>query len=193
MSLRESKREATAQAIKAAARRLFLAQGFDETTMDQVASAAGVSRASLFNYFPGKPALLDALGSDLESRLVQGVGHYRAKYPLPGEALGHLFSHAGRVLEQTAGITRLLFMHSSGGAGFPRLLAAFAELAGEAQAGGRWRSDLEADQLAEVLYLGFVAGLLDWCGGDAPGDRAPGDRAALLERRARGLNRLLEG
>lgn len=186
MALRESKREATARSIKGAARRLFLAQGFEVTTMDQVAEAAGVSRASLFNYFPGKAALLDALGSDLQSRLVRAVDHYRSKYSLPEEALCHLFSHAGRVLEQTAGLTRLLFMHSSGGAGFPLLLEAFCELARDGQSGGRWRRDLDADQLGEVLYLAFVAGLLDWCGG-----AAPGDRAALLDRRARGLNCLV--
>ncbi|MEU4452436.1 helix-turn-helix domain-containing protein [Nocardioides sp. NPDC023903] len=36
---------------------LFAAQGYDETTVDEVAAAAGVSRRTLFNYFRSKEDL----------------------------------------------------------------------------------------------------------------------------------------
>lgn len=185
MSLRESKREQTARHIRDAARRLFLSQGFEATTMEQVAADAGVSRASLFNYFAGKSALLEALGQDLEDRLVQAVAHYQDKHRQVPEALAQLFSYTARVLEQTASLTRLLFMQCSQAAGFPALLDAFVALAQAGQAEGSWRRDLPADQLGEVLYLGYVAGLMDWCAG--------GERGATLRRRAEALNRLLAG
>jgi TetR/AcrR family transcriptional repressor of mexJK operon len=41
----------------AAARKLFLDQGFAETSMDAIARAAGVSKATLYAYFPSKEAL----------------------------------------------------------------------------------------------------------------------------------------
>ena len=185
MSLRESKRQQTARQIGDAARRLFLAQGFEATTMDQVAADAGVSRASLFNYYPGKSALLDALGQDLEHRLVQAITHYRQKHEQVPEALAQLFSYTARVLDQTARLTRLLFMQCSEGAGFPALQDAFVDLARAGQLQGCWRRDLPAAQLGEVLYLGYVAGLLDWC--------SEGDRGAALRQRAAMLNRLLAG
>ncbi len=40
--------------IEAAAFRLFRAQGFDQTTTDDIASAAGIGRRTLFRYFPSK-------------------------------------------------------------------------------------------------------------------------------------------
>jgi AcrR family transcriptional regulator len=44
-----------------AAAHIFLAQGYADTSMDQVRQAAGVSNGSLYHHFPTKAALADAL------------------------------------------------------------------------------------------------------------------------------------
>lgn len=56
--LREQHRRDTRRQIVAAARDLFQSAGFAGTTMEAVAERAGVSRATLFNYFPSKQSLL---------------------------------------------------------------------------------------------------------------------------------------
>ena len=52
--LRERKKAATRAAIHDGAMRLFAAHGFAGTTIDQIAEAADVSRATVFTYFPTK-------------------------------------------------------------------------------------------------------------------------------------------
>lgn len=74
--LRERKKRATRIAIRDAAMRLFEGQGFGGTTIDQIAEAADVSRATVFTYFPTKEeivfgdagAAIDALATRLRER-----------------------------------------------------------------------------------------------------------------------------
>ncbi|MGW7422037.1 TetR/AcrR family transcriptional regulator [Streptomyces sp. NPDC054813] len=58
MNLRERKKLATWHAIRSAALRLFDEQGYEATTVEQIAAAANVSRATFFNYFAGKEAVV---------------------------------------------------------------------------------------------------------------------------------------
>ena len=54
MSLRARKKAETRARIQEEAMRLFLAQGYDTTTVDQIAEAAGVSHMTFFRNFPAK-------------------------------------------------------------------------------------------------------------------------------------------
>ncbi|WP_046472083.1 TetR family transcriptional regulator [Allosalinactinospora lopnorensis] len=51
---RERKKARTRRAIQEAALRLFLDKGYEETTVAQIAQAAGVSHMTFFRYFPTK-------------------------------------------------------------------------------------------------------------------------------------------
>ncbi|MFF3944217.1 TetR family transcriptional regulator [Streptomyces sp. NPDC001902] len=53
-SLRERKKIRTRRAIRRAAHRLFEAQGYDGTTVEQIAATAEVSASTVFRYFPTK-------------------------------------------------------------------------------------------------------------------------------------------
>lgn len=54
MGLRERKKLKTRQAIRRATYRLIAEQGYDATTIDQIAAAAEVSPSTVFRYFPTK-------------------------------------------------------------------------------------------------------------------------------------------
>ncbi len=54
LGLRERKKQKTREAIQRVALRLFLKQGYDETTIEQIAAAVEISPSTFFNYFPTK-------------------------------------------------------------------------------------------------------------------------------------------
>lgn len=54
----ERRKEETKKKIVAAALDLFRSQGFDATTMEQIAREADVAKGTLYNYFPVKEAIL---------------------------------------------------------------------------------------------------------------------------------------
>jgi AcrR family transcriptional regulator len=57
--LREQRKAQTRRAIQEQALRLFLAQGYDATTVAEIAAAAGVSHMTFFRYFPSKEAVVE--------------------------------------------------------------------------------------------------------------------------------------
>ena len=61
---RQRKKTATRDRIRASALRLFREQGYDATTVEQIATAAGVSHMTFFRYFPAKEDVVLSDGYD---------------------------------------------------------------------------------------------------------------------------------
>lgn len=58
MTLRDHAREAVREEVAKHAWTLFARQGFEATTVDQIAESAGMSRRTFFRYFTGKDELV---------------------------------------------------------------------------------------------------------------------------------------
>ena len=80
-------RRSSTRALEEAAAELFLEQGYSHTTVDDISSRAGVSRATFFNYFHNKS---DVLWVDVDRALV-----YLSQSVMEA-------SHLGRALELLA-------------------------------------------------------------------------------------------
>jgi AcrR family transcriptional regulator len=71
--LRQRKRRETRARIVDRALKLFLARGYETTTIDDIAAAAGISKRSFFDYFPSKEDVVlawqDAFGEALAAAI----------------------------------------------------------------------------------------------------------------------------
>ncbi|GAB3879924.1 TetR/AcrR family transcriptional regulator [Kibdelosporangium lantanae] len=80
--LRERKKQQTRQRIVAAAIGLFADRGFDHVPVAEVARAAEVSEATVFNYFPSKEDLVYEGMDEFEDRLLTAVRERAAGTPV---------------------------------------------------------------------------------------------------------------
>lgn len=80
--LRERRKQETRQAISDIATQMFVADGFDEVTIAQVAGAAGVAKMTVTNYFPRKEDLVFDRAAAVERHLADVIAA-RA----PGESM----------------------------------------------------------------------------------------------------------
>ena len=71
--LRERKRQETFERIAEASLRLFVEQGYEHTTLEQIAEAAGISRRTFFYYFKAKDDVLVGLQCDGFVRALEQV------------------------------------------------------------------------------------------------------------------------
>jgi AcrR family transcriptional regulator len=203
--LRARKKQQVRDAILAACGRLFRGRGFDETTIDDIAGEAEISRQTFFNYFPGKQAVLAELG--LAWLGAQGE---RARAGARGDRPARLMAGFRRVLrEQLAAVERdrefmrlvftrsgLFFPHGphvGSRADEPRLertrafFSGLASLIRAAQDAGELRRDVPADQIAEMYVAVLVVTIRLWLTSywDA--------RDGLVERGLRALDVLEDG
>jgi AcrR family transcriptional regulator len=77
---RQRKKTATRDRIRANALRLFGEQGYDATTVEQIAAAAGVSHMTFFRYFPTKEDV--ALSDSYDPLIAALLAQTPATWPL---------------------------------------------------------------------------------------------------------------
>jgi AcrR family transcriptional regulator len=110
VTARDQQRDAQRDRIVAAALALFGSRGFDAVTMAEVAEEAGVARATVFNHFGSKRALVEAI---IEGVLAYWAGMLERALvdettPTP-TLVRALFDHMGAGIEQFHGFYRGVF------------------------------------------------------------------------------------
>jgi AcrR family transcriptional regulator len=73
MARQADRREASREAITAAAQHLFAEHGFAAVTVDQIAQAAGLAKGAVYHHFPSKEAIFAAVFERTSAALQQQV------------------------------------------------------------------------------------------------------------------------
>lgn len=167
-SRRERQKQSRRKRILETAIALFSERGFDATTVVAIAEAAGVSRGTVFNYYPYKEAiLLDYFGEALA-----GVRERLGTNPADNaiDALYRLFGELARFVESNRKLV-LPLSYELLNPDPERSRRAFmalplADLLGDylahAQAAGRARNDFSRERLARTLANTFFLTALQW-------------------------------
>jgi AcrR family transcriptional regulator len=113
-TLRNRATRAVRAEIAAVAMRLFLEQGFEKTTADQIATEAGLSRTSFFRYFPTKEDVVLGHLEELGQRVLDALTARPAHEPA-WQALRHAFDlliEEGNALPEQ-GLTMSRMLHDT--------------------------------------------------------------------------------
>ena len=170
---RERRRTQTLDHVAATAMRLFEAQGYDATTMEQIAQQSDVAKGTLYNHFPTKEAIL-AHWVHLEL-VVDAQRLHEAIDPKAGftaQLTGLLDASAEWSERYRAYLLdyfrfRFLNIESELGGGGDRstprdLSGLFEALIAAAQQAGTLRTDVSAAHLASLLHHLYFGALMRW-------------------------------
>jgi AcrR family transcriptional regulator len=111
--LRERKKERTRQLIRDTAVRLFMERSFERVTIAEIARAADVSEATVFNHYPSKEDLVYSQLEAFERELLDAVRNRPPGTSALAAYAGFVFSIRGLIAEpqgqkQIAGWARLV-------------------------------------------------------------------------------------
>jgi AcrR family transcriptional regulator len=97
----------TAQLILAAAQRTIRARGPEKLTMSAVAAEAGVSRPTLYRWFPTKALLLGAIAAHAVEQFDLGLHALAEQHPDPARRLDSALRYLVGYLDNTSGATAI--------------------------------------------------------------------------------------
>lgn len=167
LSKREANKERCRQDILDAARELFKAKGYECTTIEEVADLAGVSKATLYNYFSNKDSLLLGLIDQAASNLQEYIHN---KLDQNDRSIDKLKQTMVRlVLDAMPYISisrRILWLDAKADSMMYKKTVAlkqlFEGLIDEAKAEGDIRKDFSTETIGDLLMGSYLVSQFQW-------------------------------
>jgi AcrR family transcriptional regulator len=198
VSRRERKKREARRRIYEAALALFVEQGYDATTVDQIAERADVAKGTVFNYFPRKTSFLAALTEHWTISLLEEQGSLESWRGTAREKLTRLFVFLSDLGVRNPELARLAFFESlryihavvadkrAEEEPVRRLQAMTRFLLEQGRVSGEVRRDVDVVGAAGLVEAAFHRTLADWLA-------VGGSRAVLHRALAAKLDMVFNG
>jgi AcrR family transcriptional regulator len=173
---RQSRKLQTRLRIEETALQLFAQNGFEATTVEQIATACGISPRTFFRYFPTKEEVIFSdVGAELEllCGYIQGRPNHEGPYTKMREACILLAKDYEEKREKVVARSRLVRMNPRLSAHAGQLSVMWNDEVAEVL-GGRHphQTDHASRLIASIGSAALVAGIREWSG--------EGDLTAIL-------------
>jgi len=171
-SRRDRNKLRTRARILDAARRLFTERGVAGTTIEDLADLADVARATFFNYFPSKTAVVDTILAELDTEFYEQLGAAMARDISTRTLLREFFRESGQGIVDSREFQLVMIAESEkslAGIGtdddrYQVMIGHFKRVADRGVARGDVRTDYPSDLLAEILVGAYATVLRSWRG-----------------------------
>jgi AcrR family transcriptional regulator len=166
-SLRGRQKLHTRSEIVRAAFDLFGQSSFEKVSVDQIAAAVGISRATFFNYFPQKELILREIASARMEKLKRNLAAFSTSEAAPTfekilEMVIALSAENARISQQSKRLLlETIFRQASQGlllAAREQAIQALAEVIGRIPR----RLPNDAMAVAETLFSVYIGTMLEW-------------------------------
>lgn len=157
LNRRERKKLQTRNSIIETARKLFEKKGFQEVIIDEIAETVDISRATFFNYFASKDALLETIAIEESNNLVEMLQSDQLSKESVKSRLRHLLL---RLTDDTVNyllLTNTIILttalkHNASDASEELLYSIFIKEIDKGRKTGEIQSSLSDQELAAVLF-----------------------------------------
>lgn len=173
LSRRERKKRAQKQDIYQAATTLFMEKGYENATIDMIAEAADISRATFFNYYPAKVNILHEIADGAVQHAKRVFDKEFGEGPGPVvDKIKRSFTRFGRIVERDPEYYQAVFLDvmrsqagfvDHGSAARPNLIDVLAAHLRAEQENGELDASLDPGQLSEMLTGIYMYTILN-CG-----------------------------
>jgi len=171
-SRRERRKQEVRERILAAAEELFRRQGFEATTVDQIAGAADVAQKTFFNHFPTKHSVFEAFADGRLALFGAAVAAERARPAATRARLARVFDLMAVHVSEMSELARDLVLHmmratppgdgAGGSEQLSTLQAALGGLLREGQAQGDVRRDHDVGFMTELVVGAYCMIMIQW-------------------------------
>jgi TetR/AcrR family transcriptional regulator, cholesterol catabolism regulator len=167
---RERRKQEVEGRIRAVALELFKTQGFEETTVEQIAERADVAKGTFFNYFPRKDALLWAIADEVLEDVLERLGEPSTWSGPALEQVRRLFLEFASLAEGNRALYRTLVRENmktfwdrecrpAREEEFRRTLRGVIR---EGQRAGEIRHDVDDEAAASLIEASYMTTMVEW-------------------------------